>query len=124
RYFRDTREIADIGVLNTYASTAYGPEITRNRLAAFEQALYQGKLPFTLVPGRYPGNLSRFRAVVLADVALISDELVDAIREYVREGGGLVMTGQAAQSDEHNHRRDRQGLSDLFEEPLGDKVLH
>jgi hypothetical protein len=106
------------------ANTAYGPQVTRNRLAAFEQALYQGKLPFTLVPGRYPGDLGRFRVVALADLALISDKLVAAVRHYVQEGGGLVITGQAAQFDEHNYRRDRPGLADLFAEPLGDKVLH
>lgn len=80
-------------------------------------------MPFTLVPDRYPGNLSRFQVLVLADLALISDELVDAVRSYVRDGGGLVMTGVATQFDEHSHRRERAALADLFPESLGDKPL-
>ena len=123
QYYRDTELIADIGVLNTYANTAYGPSIGRNRWAAVTQALYQGKVPFTLVPDRCPGDLKRFRVLVLADLALISDRLVEAIRSYVQQGGGLVMTGQATEFDENNHGRKQAGLADLFPEPLADKAL-
>ncbi len=122
-YYQDADPVADVGVLNTYANTAYGPIATRKSWEAFTQALYQGKLPFTLVPDRYPGKLSRFRVLVLADLALISDELVNAVRSYVHDGGGLVMTGMATQFDEHSHRRERAALADLFTEPLGDKTL-
>lgn len=123
RLYRDAEEIADVGVLNTFANTGYGPVVSRQRLAAFEQALYQGKVPFTLVPGRFPGDLSRFSLLVLADLALISDPLLNAIREYVKHGGGLVMTGQATLYDEDHHRRERPGLADLFPESLGEKML-
>jgi hypothetical protein len=123
RYYQDTEQVADIAVLNTSANTAYGPTATRQSWQAFTQALYQGKLPFTLVPDRFPGDLSRFRVLCLADLALISDELVNAIRTYVHDGGGLVMTGVSTQFDEHSYRRERAALSDLFNEPLGEKPL-
>jgi Beta-galactosidase trimerisation domain len=123
RYYQDTEQAADVGVLNTYANTAYGPTRTRQSWQAFTQALYQGKVPFTLVPDRCPGDLNRFRVLVLADLALISDELVNAIRSFVRDGGGLVMTGMATQFDEHSYRREKAGLADLFSETLGDKPL-
>ena len=123
RYYQDTEQVADVGVLNTYANTAYGPTSTRKSWQAFTQALYQGKVPFTLVPDRCPGDLSRFRVLVLADLALISDELVNAVRSYVRDGGGLVMTGVATQFDEHSYRRGKAALADLFSEPLADKTL-
>src|SRR3984957_6957392 len=123
RYYQDTEQVADVGVLNTYANTAYGPTRTRQSWQAFTQALYQGKVPFTLVPDRCPGDLSRFRVLVLADLALISDDLVNAIRNYVRDGGGLVMTGNATQFDEHSYRRERAALADLFSEPLADRTL-
>lgn len=123
-YFRDAEPVADIGVLNTYANTAYGPDITRDRWAAFTQALYQGKIPFTLAPGDPPpGDLSRFRALVLPDLALISEPLLNAVRDYVQKGGGLVLTGQATLFDEQGHRRKHPGVADLFTEPLGGKTL-
>lgn len=123
QYYRDAELVADIGVLNTYANTAYGPSITRNRWAALTQALYQGKVPFTLVPDRDPGDLRRFRVLVLPDLELISDELVKALRGYVEQGGGLLMTGRSAAFDENNHRRKHSELADLFAEPPASKAL-
>jgi hypothetical protein len=123
-HFRDTEGIADVGVLNTYANTAYGPHVSRQRWAAFTQALYQSKVPFTIVPDRHPGDLSRFRVLALPDLALISDELLEVIWSYVHAGGTIVMTGQTALFTEKNVRRKRRGLSDLFTKPLADTVLH
>ena len=124
QHFRDTEVIADVGVLNTYANTAYGPQITRERWAAFTQALYQGKVPFIIVPDRHPGRLSRFRVLALPDLALISDELLQAVRSYVHAGGAVVITGQTARFTEHSLHRQQAGLADLFAEPLAGTVLH
>ncbi len=122
-YFRDAEPVADIGVLNTYANTAYGPDIARDRWAAFTQALYQSKIPFGLVPAASPGNLGRYRALVLADLALISEPLLDNVRDYTQKGGGLVLTGQATLFDEQGHRRKHSRVADFFTEPLGGKTL-
>jgi len=124
QYFRDTEGIADVGVLNTYANTAYGPQMTRHRWAAFTQALYQGKVPFTIVPDRHPGDLSRFRVLALPDLALISDDLLKAVRSYVLAGGAVVVTGQTAHFTEQSIRRKQAGLADLFTAPLADSILH
>ena len=122
--FRDADEIAEVGVLHTYENSAYGPPEARSRSAAFEQALYQGKIPFTLVPSRFPGDLGRFRVLVMADLALVSDPLLGAVREFVRRGGGLVLTGLAAKFDEQRHRRERPGLEDLFAGRFGEKTIY
>lgn len=124
QHFRDTETIADVGVLNTYANTAYGPQITRHGWAAFTQALYQGKVPFAIVPDRHPGDLSRFRVLALPDLASISDDLLKAVRSYVHAGGAVVITGQTAHFTEHGVQRKQAGLADLFAEPLGNAVLH
>ena len=123
QHFRDTEGIADVGVLNTYANTAYGPQVTRQRWAAFTQALFQGKVPFAIVPDRHPGDLSRFRVLALPDVALMSDELLLLVRTYVESGGALLITAQTAQFTEHNIRREPSGLAELFGAPLGNIVL-
>jgi len=124
RYYRDTELIADVGVLNTYANTAYGPQISHQRWLALTQALYQGKVPFTLVPEYCAGDLNRFRVLVLADLALLSDKLLGAVNDFVQNGGGLLMTGDSTQFDERNIRRGKPGLAGLFSEPFAQKVLH
>lgn len=122
-YYRDADPLSDVVVLNTFSNTAYGPAVTRQKWTAFTQTLYQGKIPFTLMSDRLPGDLSRVRVVVLADLALISDDLLAAVRSYVQQGGGLVMTGQAARCDEHGYPRKVPGLAELFTEPLKDRVV-
>lgn len=124
QYYHDSELVADVGVLNTYANTAYGPEVSRHRWQAFTQALYQDKVPFNLVPERCAGDLSRFRVLVMADLALVPDKLLSDVREFVRQGGGLVITGESAQFNDDNIRRKKPGLADLFSEPLTDKALH
>jgi hypothetical protein len=119
QYYRDAKEIADIAVLRSFANDAYSPPESRNRRAAFEQALYQGKTPFTLIPANYPGDLTRFSVLVLADYALFPDSLVGPVRDYVMRGGGLVVTGQTGEFDENHHRRGTRALADLFDVPLG-----
>ena len=123
-YYRDAELVADIGVLNTYANTAYGSQISHQRWLAFTQALYQGKVPFTLVPECCAGDLHRFRVLVLADLALVSDKILSAVTTFVRNGGGLLMTGESTRFDEMYIRRGKPGLADLFSEPIGLKVLH
>lgn len=123
RHYCDTELIADVGVVNTHANKGYGPQISRNRWLAFTQALYQGKVPFTFAPECLAPDLGRFRVLVLADLALISDRYLKAIREFVRQGGGLVVTGQSEQFNEHYIRREKPGLADLFPGLPGEKTL-
>lgn len=122
-YYRDAVPVADVGVLNTYANTAYGPQASRNVWAAVTQALYQAKVPFDLAPDSSPGDLSRFRVLVLPDVALVPDSFLEAIRQHVNQGGGLVATGQAAVFDEQGFRRTKGGLADLFSAQPAGKVV-
>ena len=124
QYYRDADPVSDVAVLNTFANTAYGPAVTRKKWAALTQSLYQGKIPFTLISDPLPRDLSRFRVVVLADLALISEGLLSGVRSYVQQGGGLVMTGQAASMDEHGYPRKQTTVAELFAEPLKDKTLH
>jgi len=116
--------VADVGVLNTYANTAYGPQISRQRWAAFTQALFQDKVPFAIVPDRHPGDLGRFRVLALPDLALISDALLESVRSYVHAGGALVITGQTGLFTERSIDRKERGLADLFSAPLANTTLY
>jgi hypothetical protein len=59
-------------------------------------------------------GLSRFRVVVLADAAALSDAQADAVREYVRRGGGLVASCETSLCDELGQGRRDFALADLF----------
>jgi hypothetical protein len=59
-------------------------------------------------------ELARYRVVVLANAAALSNEQAEAIRQYVRDGGGLVATAESSLFDELGRPRHDFALADLF----------
>lgn len=61
-----------------------------------------------------PTTLQQHRAIFLADLAAMSDEEAEALREYVREGGNVIATGQTSALDAMGHPRKEPALRDLL----------
>src|SRR5260370_33982325 len=59
-------------------------------------------------------ELARYRVVVLANAAALSNEQAEAIRQYVRDGGGLVATAERSLFDAVGRPRHDFPLPDLF----------
>lgn len=57
---------------------------------------------------------SKYKVLILAGAAALSDSQCEAIREFVRSGGGLVATGETSLCDELGRPRKDFGLADLF----------
>jgi hypothetical protein len=66
------------------------------------------------------GELSKFPVLVLANAERLSDEVEAEIRDYVEQGGGLVMTYRTGLHDERGDSRKRPGLAGL----AGVKDIH
>ena len=58
--------------------------------------------------------LSRYAVLLLPNAAALSAAQADAVREYVRKGGGLVATGETSLCDELGRPRGDFALADLF----------
>jgi hypothetical protein len=82
---------------------------------AFRAALEE-HLPLVLVNDwdLHAGELDKYRVVVLANAAALSDAQVDAVRRYVRAGGGLVVTGETSLFDELGRPRHDFALTDVI----------
>ncbi len=61
-----------------------------------------------------PASLSRYKILILAGAAALSDDQLAAIRAFVQSGGGLVATGETSLCDELGRPRKDFGLADLF----------
>jgi hypothetical protein len=61
-----------------------------------------------------PDALRQFPVVCLPNVAIISESEAGLLREYVRYGGNLVVTGQPGQLDSHGKPLKRSALEDLI----------
>jgi len=61
-----------------------------------------------------PQHISRYRVLVMPDIAALSDKQCQQIRDYVMAGGRIVATGETSLYDELGKRRANFGLADLF----------
>jgi hypothetical protein len=80
----------------------------------FEQTLIQTKIPFEIISDRHLNDLGKYKVLILANQDALSDEQVNSIREFVRNGGGLVATEETSLRNEWRRERTRFGLADVF----------
>ena len=78
-------------------------------------ALMRGGLPVvTLHRPHFEEQLSGFKVLMLANVGLMSDAQAEAVRRFVREGGGLIATHETSLLDEKGCRRPDFALADVL----------
>jgi hypothetical protein len=80
-------------------------------------ALIRARIPYLPVHADHIArDAERFglTALILPNVGLLSDDQIAAIRAFVRNGGGLLATGETSLYDETGARRDNFALADLF----------
>lgn len=122
-YFNGAEHAPFIGVL--YSSQTM-EEYVRGDRARFEecQKEFSGALALVrhnhlpadiLLDGRVTReHLARYRVLVLPNAAALSDGQCEAIRDFVRAGGGVIATAESSLYKEDGRRRDDFGLADLF----------
>lgn len=110
----DTTEIADVGILRSFPSIEFNPAQSNFNTVLFEQTLIQSKIPFGLIFDRQVQQLNKYKVLVLADQDALSDDQLQLIRSFVRDGGGLVATGHTSMLTDWRTRRSSFGLADLF----------
>lgn len=114
QYYRKIASVADIAVLHNYASMAFNHDAPWESSMLVEQALIQSRIPFDIIFDDRLQDLSKYRALVLADQESLSDRELDVIRGFVNGGGGLLVIGQTATGNQERRRRRRFGLADLL----------
>jgi len=116
-YYRGIDNVADVAVLHSYATMAYNNDEPYQSTFLFEQSLIQEKIPFDIIFDDNLKNLSKYKVLVLADQECLNDEKLDLIRNFVKNGGGLVATGNTSLYTEWRQRKKDFGLNDLFQFP-------
>ncbi len=113
-YYRDINNIADVAVLHSYSTLAFNNDRPYQSIYLFEQVLIQAKIPFDIIFDNNLSDLSRYKVLVLADVECLSEEKMELIRKFVKNGGGLVATEHSTLYTEWRRRKKNFGLKDLF----------
>ncbi|HET9177247.1 MAG TPA: hypothetical protein VFQ24_02685 [Terriglobia bacterium] len=114
KYYADVENVPDVAVLYSYASMGFNNDRPAVSFMLFTQALIQARVPFDIIFDEHLTDLSKYRALVLADQECLSDEQMNLVRKFVTEGRGLVATEQSSLYTTRRLRRQDFGLKDLF----------
>ncbi|MGB8096828.1 MAG: alpha-amylase family protein, partial [Terracidiphilus sp.] len=123
-HFVNRRSIADIGVVIGQSTQLLypGPATARTRHYMREttqgiyDALLWGRYAFDFVheDRLQPERIARYRALILPNVAMLSDEQCRQLRDYERAGGALLGSFETSLYDENLKPRADFGLADVF----------
>ncbi|MEM2209717.1 MAG: beta-galactosidase trimerization domain-containing protein [Nitrososphaerota archaeon] len=90
-----------------------------NELLGFCKALLQEHIPFDIVTeDNLMNKLNDYKILILPNVVFLSKEKVEAIKDFVRRGGGIIASYRTSIYD-NDEKRDNLGLSEV----LGVKYL-
>ncbi|MCX6620735.1 MAG: beta-galactosidase [Acidobacteria bacterium] len=106
RHYRAMQTVADVALLRSFPSLAYNSGSPHLHTTLLEQLLIQYKIPFDIIFDPNLADLSKYRALVLGDQETLSDRAVDQIRQFVKNGGGLVATGRTSVYNDWRRLRD------------------
>jgi len=89
---------------------------TVNEYQGWAQTMTEAHIPFETVIASRLGNtdLSKYSTLILPDVACLSDNEINAISNYVQNGGYVIATGRTSQYDETGNTRSEPGMTTLF----------
>ena len=123
-HFKTRRSIANIGVLMGQSTQLLYKGSGRIRTNGYMRETTYG-IYETLLSGRFafdfvhedrlePEQISRYRALLLPNIAMLSDRQCQQIRDYVQAGGSILATYQTSLYDEDLNERPDFGLADLL----------
>ena len=120
-YLRHKSPIARVALVYSqqtawfYGGTRVQAKVEDHSLGWY-QALVEARIPFEMVHDRLldSAHVGQFKALILPNIAALSDAQCDQLRGFVKNGGSLIATYESSLYDEWGVRRKDLGLGDLF----------
>lgn len=85
-----------------------------NNFFGWAKALLEDHIPFLPIWTLTADRLKNFQVLVLPNAACLSAEEIGCVREFVKNGGGLVCNQKTSLYDQDGNRLDDFGLSDVL----------
>ncbi|MSU20622.1 MAG: twin-arginine translocation signal domain-containing protein [Pedosphaera sp.] len=121
KYLRNEAPVARVAmVYSQQTAWFYGGNQARQKVedpaSGIYHALIEARIPFELVHDRLldPEHIGQFKTLILPNIAALSDQQCDQLRDFVKHGGSIVATYETSLYDEWGVRRKDFGLADLF----------
>jgi hypothetical protein len=123
-HLKTHRSVADVAVVMGQSTQLlyHGPSTSRSHGYMHEttqgmyEALLRGRFAFDFVheDRLEPERLSKYRALLLPNIAMLSDRQCGQIREYVQSGGSIMASFETGLYDENLNQRADFGLADML----------
>jgi len=121
RYLRKQESLARVAmVYSQQSANFYGGERAQSKVEdhtlGFYHALIEARIPFEMVHDLLldPSHIERFKVLILPNIAALSDDQCNQIRQYLQRGGSVVATFETSLYDQWGARRKTFGLADVF----------
>ncbi|MDA2926335.1 beta-galactosidase trimerization domain-containing protein [Acidobacteria bacterium AH-259-G07] len=121
RYLRNEKSLARVAIVYSQQTGWFygGPEARQkveDHTLGLYHALIEGRIPFEMVHDRLldPEHIGQFRTLILPNIAALSLEQCQQLRDYVKRGGSLVATFETSLYDEWGVQRSDFELADVF----------
>ena len=123
-HLKTRRSIANIGVVMGQSTqllykgpaTTHSREYMRDTTHGLYETLLRGRFTFDYVheDRLEPEDISKYRALLLPNIAMLSDSQCQQIRDYVQSGGSIMASFETSLYDENLKQRPEFGLADLL----------
>jgi hypothetical protein len=105
-----------VAVLRSYPSMAYNTRETQLAVNMAEQTLQQKHILFDIIFDQQLNMLDKYAVLVLADQESLTNETIAAIKQFVKNGRGLILTGNSGIFDGWRRLRQKSLLQELSSE--------
>lgn len=120
QYLVNRRPYATVGLVWSQRNTDFyghneAAELVEAPYRGFEQALVRARIPYTPVHIDYVEREAKdLKALILPNIAAMSDAQCEAVRRFVANGGSLIATGVTSLYNESGDALRDFALADLF----------
>lgn len=115
----DGKPIKSVGIFYSEKTRIwYGRSDRRNRydtnLFGVCRALMEEHVPFNILTSLDNKSLEGYQVIILPNAVCMSSEEMEAVRSFVKNGGGLICTGQTSLWDADGEPCNEYGLADVM----------
>ena len=119
----DTVPVADVGLfysyknLDKFANGIFSKDQFERHFRGIERVLIEKHIPYNFVivdETTKAEDLSKFKAILLPNAGILTEQEQQLLRTYVENGGGLVATYESSLYNEDGSKREDFALADLF----------
>ena len=120
RYLANRRPVASVGLAWSQRNTDFygrdnAAELTDLPYRGWSEALLRARIPYVPVHiDHVAREASRLKALILADIAVMTDEQCREVRAFVDHGGSVIATGCTSLLDANGDTRADFALAGLF----------